>query len=128
MEAHPSWGPQQVIAALKYSGSNRSCVETYLAHPEVLSTALYKIIANDTVGYNPGFDSIATRHFYYGTTDLYDVFRLGWGIPDGVAALNYTAPEVVLPEQDELLDPYPNPAKPGAAGVTFPYFLSRDSY
>lgn len=116
MEAHPSWGPQQVIAALKHSGSNRAAVETYLAHPETLGTA------------QAAFAGIASGHFYYGATDLYDVFRVGWGVPDGIAALNYTAPEVVLPDQDELLDPYPNPAKPGAAGVNFPYFLSRDSY
>lgn len=123
LEAHPSWGPQQVIAALKHSGSNRAGVETYLAHPESIDVALGSYPAQ-----NPGFSAIATGHRWYGTTDLYDAFRIGWGVPDGVAALNYTPPEVVLPELDQLLDPYPNPAKPGAAGVYFPYFLSRDSY
>jgi hypothetical protein len=53
---------------------------------------------------------------------------VGWGIPDGVAALNYAAPEVVLSDKDELYDPYPNPVKWGDGGVYFPYFLTRDSY
>ena len=123
LEAHPSWGPQQVIAALKYSGSNRAAAETYLAHPESIDVALGAWPA-----YNPGFAAIATGHRWYGSTDLYEAFRIGWGVPDGVAALDYTTPEVVLPDQDQLLDPYPNPAKPGAAGVHFPFYLSRDSY
>jgi hypothetical protein len=126
LEAHPSWGPQDVIAALKFAGSGRAAAEAYLAHPEAIDDSL-----GAYPNYNPGFDSIADGHKYYaaagGTVDLYDAFRVGWGIPDGVAALNYTAPEVTLPSEDALLDPYPNPAKPGAPGVYFPYFLSRDS-
>jgi hypothetical protein len=121
LESHPAWGPKQVMEALKYSGSNRYTVETYLAHPESIGTDQSE------------FAAIATGHIYYGDNtgtflDLYDVYRIGWGIPDAVAALNYTAPEVVLPEIDQLLDPYPNPAKPDAAGIYLPYFLARDSY
>ncbi|MDP2807391.1 MAG: S8 family serine peptidase, partial [bacterium] len=121
LEAHPTWGPKQVIEALKYSGSNRYTVETYLAHPESIGTGQSE------------FANIALGHRYYidntGTVlDLYDTYRIGWGIPDGLAALNYTAPEVVLPESDQLLDPYPNPAKPGDVGMYLPYFLARDSY
>jgi len=132
LESHPAWGPKEVTAALKYSGSNRATVETFLAHPESLSTEL-GIYPNQ----NPALGGIVSGHKYYtyidgtGTIyryDFYDVYRLGWGIPDGVAALNYAAPEVILPETDELLDPYPNPAKPGAAGIYLPYFLARDSY
>ncbi|MDI6740003.1 MAG: S8 family serine peptidase [Candidatus Edwardsbacteria bacterium] len=127
LEAHPSWGPREIIAALKYSGSNRGAVETFLAHPESLNTAL-----GTAPNYNPDFAGIATGHKYYntgsGVVDFYDVYRIGWGIPDGVAALNYTEPEVIPPEEDALLDPYPNPAKPGNAKIYFPYFLSRDSY
>ena len=120
LEAHPTWGPRQVTDALKYSGSNRYTLETYLAHPESIGTDQSQ------------FAAIASGHSYYisgvDTLDLYDTYRVGWGIPDGVAALNYTAPEVLLPESDELLDPYPNPAKPGTAGMYLPYFLARDSY
>ncbi|MBI5805534.1 S8 family serine peptidase [candidate division TA06 bacterium] len=121
LESHPTWGPKQVMDALKYSGSNRYTVETYLAHPESIGTDQSQ------------FAAIASGHRYYidnsGTVlDLYDTYRVGWGIPDGLAALNYTAPEVVLPESDQLLDPYPNPAKPGVAGIYLPYFLARDSY
>ncbi|MBI4726324.1 S8 family serine peptidase [candidate division TA06 bacterium] len=128
LEAHPTWGPKQVMDALKHSGSNKATMETFLAHPESLSTEL-----GIDPNYNPGFDSIATGHKYYidntGTIhDFYDVYRIGWGIPDGLAALNYTAPEVAPPESDQLLDPYPNPAKPGDAGIYLPYFLARDSY
>ena len=121
LEAHPAWGPKQVMEALKYSGSNRYTVETYLAHPESIGTDQSQ------------FAAIASGHKYYidntGTVlDLLDAYRIGWGIPDAVKALNYTAPEVVLPESDQLLDPYPNPAKPGDAGMYLPYFLARDSY
>jgi len=132
LEAHPAWGSGQVMEALKYSGSNRATVESFMAHPESLSTAL-----GAYPGYNPGFSGVASGHKYYtyidstGTIyryDYYDVYRIGWGIPDGVAALNFTTPEVVPPESDQLLDPYPNPAKPDAAGIYLPYFLARDSY
>ncbi|MDO9390231.1 MAG: S8 family serine peptidase [bacterium] len=122
LEAHPSWGPKQVMDALKHSGSNRYTVETYLAHPESIGTDQSQ------------FAAITSGHRYYidnnnGTVlDLYDAYRIGWGIPDWLASLNYTAPEVVLPESDQLLEPYPNPAKPDAAGIYLPYFLARDSY
>lgn len=121
LEAHPAWGPKQVIDALKYSGSNRYTVETYLAHPESIGTDQSQ------------FAAIASGHSYYydnsGTVlDLFDTYRIGWGIPNGLTALDFTAPEVVLPESDQLLDPYPNPAKPDAAGIYLPYFLARDSY
>ncbi len=120
LEAHPAWGPKQVMDALKYSGSNRYTVETYLAHPESIGTDQSQ------------FATIASGHRYYitgfDTLDLYDTYRVGWGIPDGLSALNFTSPEVVLPESDQLLDPYPNPAKPDAAGIYLPYFLARDSY
>ena len=122
LEAHPAWGPKQVIDALKHSGSNRYTVETYLAHPESIGTDQSQ------------FATITSGHRYYidnntGTVlDLLDAYRIGWGIPDGLAALDFTAPEVVLPEIDQLLDPYPNPAKPDDAGIYLPYFLARDSY
>lgn len=127
LEAHPSWGPQDVIKALKYSGSNRSTVEAFYTVPESLDISLGSYPA-----YNPGFADIAIGHKYYtsgGTTyDLYDVYRIGWGVPDGIKALNYTAPEVVLAEADQLLDPYPNPVKGSDGGVYLPFFLIRDSY
>jgi len=127
LEAHPSWGPQDVIKALKYSGSNRSTVEAFFTVPESLDITL-----GSDPAYNPGFADIATGHKYYtsgGTTyDLYDVYRIGWGVPDGIKALNYTAPEVVLAEADQLLDPYPNPVKGSDGGVYLPFFLIRDSY
>lgn len=127
LEAHPSWGPAQVIEALKASASNRACVEAYLTVPESLACEL-----GSGSALNPAFAGLATGHKYYthnGTTyDLYDAYRVGWGIPDGVAALNYTAPEVVLPDKDELYDPYPNPVKWKDGGAYFPYFLTRDSY
>ncbi len=127
LQAHPSWGPEQVIEALKASASNRTCVEAYLTVPESLACELGSGSAQ-----NPAFAGMATGHKYYtygGTTyDLYDAYRVGWGIPDGVAALNYTALEVVLPNKDEMYDPYPNPAKISDGGIYFPYFLTRDSY
>lgn len=127
LEAHPSWAPQDVIEALKYSGSNRSTVEAFFTVPESLDITL-----GSYPNYNPGFADIATGHKYYtsgGTTyDLYDVYRIGWGVPDGIKALNYTAPEVVLAEADQLLDPYPNPVKASDGGLYLPFFLIRDSY
>ncbi len=127
LEAHPSWGPAQLIEALKASASNRACVEAYLTVPESLSTDLGAYPLQ-----NPAFAGLATGHKYYtynGTTyDLYDVYRIGWGIPDGMGALNYTSPEVILPDKDELYDPYPNPVKWTDGGAYFPYFLTRDSY
>lgn len=127
LQAHPSWGPHQVIEALKAGGSNRACVEAYLTVPESLACEL-----GVYPGQNPAFAGLATGHKYFtynGTTyDLYDAYRVGWGIPDGVAALNYTAPEVMLPDKDELYDPYPNPVKWADGGAYFPYFLTRDSY
>jgi hypothetical protein len=121
LEAHPHWGPAQLMEALKYSGNNRATAELYLAHPESIGTDQSE------------FAGVASGHSYYidntGTTyDFFDLYRVGWGVPDGLLALNYTAPEVVLPDDDELLDPYPNPVKPGAAGIYLPYFLARDSY
>jgi hypothetical protein len=127
LEAHPSWGPQDVINALKYSGSNRSTVEAFFTVPESLDITLgsYPV-------YNPGFADIATGHKYYTSGgvvyDLYDVYRIGWGVPDGIKALGYTAPENVLPDEDRLLDPYPNPANGNNGGVYLPFFLIRDSY
>jgi hypothetical protein len=132
LEAHPSWGPQDVINALKYSGSNKNTVDAFFSVPESLDITLgaYPF-------YNPGFSGIATTHKYYvsnGVTyDLYDVYRLGWGVPDGIAALYHSAPEVVypemaLPEKDQLLDPYPNPVQAGDGGVYLPFYLLQDSY
>lgn len=127
LEAHPSWGPAQVIEALKAGASNRACVEAYLTVPESLSCELGSGPAQ-----NPAFAGLAAGHKYYtyngATYDLYDAYRIGWGIPDGVAALNYTSPEVVLPDKDQLYDPYPNPVKWQDGGAFFPYFLTRDSY
>jgi len=127
IQAHPSWGPDQVIEALKHSGGNRAGVEAYLTVPESLAATL-----GSWPNQNPAFSGIATGNKYYtyngNTYDLYDVYRVGWGVPDGMAALNYTAPEVVLPVRDEMLDPYPNPAKAREGGIYFPYFLTRDSY
>ena len=127
LEAHPSWGPDDVIKALKYSGSNRSTVEAFFTAPESLDITL-----GSYPNYNPGFAGIVTGHKYYTsngiTCDLYDVYRIGWGIPDGIAALNYTTPEVVLAEDDKLMDPYPNPVKTSDDGVYLPFFLIRDSY
>ncbi|MBU1577719.1 MAG: S8 family serine peptidase [Candidatus Edwardsbacteria bacterium] len=101
LEAHPSWGPQDVIKALKYSGSNRSTVEAFFTVPESLDITL-----GSDPAYNPGFADIATGHKYYTSGgvvyDLYDVYRIGWGVPDGIKALNYTSPEVVLAEEDQL--------------------------
>jgi len=127
LQAHPSWGPEQVMDALKETASNRACVEAYLTVPESLGTSLGSYPAQ-----NPAFDGLATGHKYYtyngAIYDLYDAYRVGWGIPDGVAALEYAAPEVVLPDRDELYDPYPNPVKWADGGAYFPYFLTRDSY
>ena len=127
IQAHPSWGPDQVIEALKHSGSNRAGVQAYFSAPESLATTL-----GTWPFYNPSFSGIATgskNYTYQGIAyDLYDVYRLGWGVPDGVAALNYSPPEVVLPDRDQLFDPYPNPAKAGEGGVYLPYYLIRDSY
>lgn len=132
LEAHPSWGPQDVINALKYSGSNKNTVDAFFSVPESLDITLgaYPF-------YNPGFSGIATDHKYYTsngvTYDLYDVYRLGWGVPDGIAALYHSAPEIVypeiaLPEKDQLLDPYPNPVKASDGGVYLPFYLLQDSY
>jgi subtilisin family serine protease len=128
LEAHPHWGPGQVIEALKYSGSNKTTVDTFLAHPESLYTAL-----GAEPSYNPGFSGVANGHRYYIDSsstiyDFYDVYRIGWGIPNGMKALEFTEPEVVLPSGDQLLEPYPNPVKPGDTGLFLPYFLARDSY
>lgn len=127
IQAHPSWGPAQVIEALKASGSNRACVEAYYTAPESLATTL-----GTWPFYNPAFSNIAngSRLYRYNgiSYDLYDVYRVGWGVPDGVVALNYTPPEVVLPDKDELYDPYPNPARASDGGVFLPFFLTRDSY
>lgn len=127
IQAHPSWGPDQVIEALKHSGGNRACVEAYLTVPESLGTDLGTYPLQ-----NPAFSGIATGNKYYiynGITyDLYDVYRVGWGVPDGMAALNFAAPEAAPPDRDELLDPYPNPVKAADGGAYLPYFLTRDSY
>ncbi len=127
LEAHPTWGPDDVIRALRYSGSNRSTVEAFFGIPESLDITL-----GSYPNYNPGFAGIATEHKYYTSGgvayDLYNVYRIGWGVPDGIKALEYTAPENVPPDEDRLLDPYPNPAKGNDAGVYLPFFLIRDSY
>ena len=86
LEAHPTWGPKQVMDALKYSGSNRYTVETYLAHPESIGTEQSNFVAM-TSGHRYYIDSTGT------VLDLLDAYRIGWGIPDGVAALNYTGVE-----------------------------------
>jgi len=132
LEAHPSWAPQDVMNALKFSGSNRRTVEAFYAAPESLDIAL-----GTYPNYNPGFADIATGHEYFvsgaDTSDLYDVYRIGWGVPDGIKALYYTQPEVVypevvLPEKDQLLDPYPNPVKSSDGGIYLPFYLVQDSY
>lgn len=132
LEAHPSWGPREISAALKSSGSNLSTVETFLTVPESIATDL-----GSYPNYNPGFAGIATGHKYYvsdgDTFDLYDVYRIGWGVPDGIKALYYTQPEVVypetvLPEKDQLMDPYPNPVKASNGGIYLPFYLVQDSY
>jgi hypothetical protein len=132
LEAHPSWGPDNVMNALKQSGSNRSTVEAFFSVPESLDITL-----GTYPNFNPGFSAIATGNKYYTTGgetyDLYDVYRIGWGVPDGIAALyaatpEITYPEYTMPEKDELLDPYPNPVKSKDGGVYLPYYLVQDSY
>jgi hypothetical protein len=50
---------------------------------------------------------------------------IGYGIPDAVKAINFEPPEVSPFEQDQLLDPYPNPYQPAihTAGCVLPYRL-----
>jgi len=52
--------------------------------------------------------------------------RLGWGLPDGVKALNYSPPvKPPMEEKDALLDPYPNPYEPARGSLCLPYYLSK---
>ena len=52
--------------------------------------------------------------------------RLGWGLPDGVKALNYSPPvKPPMEEKDALLDPYPNPYEPARGSLYLPYYLSK---
>jgi serine protease AprX len=114
LEAHPGWGPDDMMNALKSSGSNRATADTFLAHPESLSTEL-----GANPNYNPAFSGIANGHKYYidnaaTVYDFYDVYRIGWGIPDGVAALNYTGVENLPPDNKisagfKLFPNAPNP-------------------
>lgn len=52
--------------------------------------------------------------------------KMGWGIPDGVKALNYSPPvKPPMEEKDALLDPYPNPYEPARGSLRLPYYLSK---
>lgn len=53
-------------------------------------------------------------------------YKLGWGIPDGVKALNYSPP-VKPPREDKdaLLDPYPNPYEPAKGLLRLPFYLTK---
>jgi len=107
LEAHPTWGPKQVMDALRYSGSNRYTVETYLAHPESIGTDQDNFAAM-TSGHRYYIDSLGT------VLDLMDAYRIGCGIPDGVAALNYTGVEHLPPDNNisagfRLFSNAPNP-------------------
>jgi subtilisin family serine protease len=108
LEAHPDWGPAEVINALKYSGNNRATVELYLAHPE-------------SIGLDQSqFAGIASGNRYYilsgDTFDLYNTYRIGWGIPDGIEALNYTGVEYHLDNHASgrgarIISTAPNPSQ-----------------
>lgn len=133
LEAHPAWRgqPDKIVGALKFSGSMRAAVEAVYAAPESLNIALgvYPL-------YNPGFSGISGLHKYFNldgaTYDLYDAYRLGWGVPDGIKALYYEPPktyaDTIFPEEDQLLDPYPNPVRSQQGEVFLRFFLARDSY
>ncbi len=133
LEAHPAWRgqPAGVAEALKFSGSLKTTVEAVYSAPESLNIALgaYPL-------YNPGFSGIANLHKYVtldgATYDLYDAYRLGWGVPDGIKALYYETPQTyndtIFPEEDQLLDPYPNPVRSDQGAVFLRFYLVRDSY
>jgi hypothetical protein len=121
LEAHPSWGPNDMMNALRYSGSNRLTVEAYLARPE-------------SIGLDQNsFSEIATGHRYYisgsDTMDLYDTYRIGWGIPDGITALNYTGVEYLPPDNkiSAGFQLFPNVPNPVGNETVISYRLSKAS-
>ncbi|MBI5805924.1 S8 family serine peptidase [candidate division TA06 bacterium] len=122
LEAHPTWGPKQVMDAIKYSGSNRYTVETYLAHPESIGTGQSNFAAM-TSGHRYYIDSTGT------VLDMLDAYRIGWGIPDGVAALNYTGVEQLPPDNNIYMgfQLYPNAPNPVNNETIISYRLPKAS-
>jgi len=56
--------------------------------------------------------------------------KIGWGIPDGVRAVNFTPQGYPYPpetgvEQEALFDPFPNPYEPAKGPLRMPFYLTK---